>query len=207
MLEILKKITATIGRGLLKAFVYVAYRPAVSYTNPSVRTMKEPVIFVGNHTSHKDGIMTSVIFSRFQGNIIVAKDWYEKPKFNWFLKYNRCIPMDRYKVDTEWLRLAKQALKDGQSVIIYPEGRTGQEKEPREFKSGFVMLAVMTGAKIVPYAAMGPYKVIFGKRKKVLIGEPTELTKEGRGLNPRYLEAESERYRQLVIDLMKEIGE
>ena len=57
---------------------------------------------------------------------MVAKDWYEKPQFNWFLKNNRCIPMDRYGLDTAWLRHAREALKSGQSVIIYPEGRTGK---------------------------------------------------------------------------------
>lgn len=49
------------------------------------------------------------------------------------------------------------------------------------------MLAVMTKAKIVPYAVDGDYKVVFGSRQKMLIGEPTELTAEGKGLNPTTL--------------------
>ena len=44
--------------------------------------------------------------------------------------------------------------------------------------------------------------MFFGRRQRVLIGEPTELSAEGKGLTPKYLESESERFRQIVIELM-----
>lgn len=209
MLGFLQKATAAAGRGLMTVFVRAAFRPKVRYIdkNRKKRRFGEPVIFVGNHTSHMDGLLTSVVFAPYKGCILVAKDWYEKPKINWFLKNNRCIPMDRFGLDTGWLRLSSAAVKNGESVIIYPEGRTGKEEEPREFKSGFVMLAVMTKAKIVPYAVDGDYKILFGKRQRMLIGEPVELTAEGKGLRPEYLEKESERFRQLVIELKHKIKE
>ncbi len=207
MLNFLQKTAAKIGRGLMTVFVRLAFRPKVRYINKNRRNCKfdKPVIFVGNHTSHMDGLLTSVIFAKSKGCILVAKDWYEKPKLNWFLKNNRCIPMDRFGLDTGWLKLSREALKSGQSVIIYPEGKTGKAKEPGEFKSGFVMLAIMSGAQIVPYAVDGEYKMFFGHRQRVLIGEPVSLTAEGKGLKPQYLEEESERFRQLVIDLMTKI--
>lgn len=170
MLNLLQKIGAGIGRGLMTAFVWLAFRPRIRYTNKQRhnRRYDEPVIFVGNHTSHDDGLLTSVIFAQAKGCIMVAKDWYEKPQFNWFLKNNRCIPMDRYGLDTAWLRHAREALKSGQSVIIYPEGRTGKADEPREFKSGFVMLAIMSGAKIVPYAIDGRYNMFLADARECL---------------------------------------
>ncbi len=209
MLGFLQKAAARIGRVMMTAFVRVGFRPKVRYIDKNRKNCRygEPVIFVGNHTSHMDGLLTSVVFAPAKGSILVAKDWYEKPKFNWFLKNNRCIPMDRFGLDTAWLRLSTAAVKKGESVIIYPEGRTGREEEPGEFKSGFVMLAVMTRARVVPYAVDGDYKVIFGRRQRVLIGEPTELTPEGRGLKPEYLEKESERFRQMVIELKHKIKE
>ena len=204
MLQFLQKVAALIGRGLMTVFVRLAFRPKVRFTEPDRKNLHydKPVIFVGNHTSHMDGVLTSVIFAPAKGCILVAKDWYEKPEFNWFLKNNRCIPMDRFGLDTAWLRMSVDAMKKGRSVIIYPEGRTGQEAEPREFKPGFVMLAIMTGADIVPYAVTGKYKMFFGERQKVLIGEPVRLTAEGKGMKPEYLKNEGERFRQKVIDLL-----
>ena len=65
------------------------------------------------------------------------------------------------------------------------------------------MLSIMTGAKVVPYAVDGTYK-FFG-RQRVIVGEPMELTAEGKGLRPDYLKAESERFRQEVIELRKKM--
>lgn len=206
MEKILRAI-AKFGRLLMKAFVYIAFRPKIRYVDSKRRKCDygEPVIFIGNHTSHMDGVMSAMIFDRCKAYILVAKDWYEKKKINWYLRNNLCIPMDRFNVDTMWLRLAKDAIKGGNSVIIYPEGKTGKEAEPDEFKSGFIMLAMLTGAKIVPFATGEDYHIIFGKRQRVLVGEPMELTAENKGMNPKYLEAESERFRQIIIEYRKQL--
>ena len=80
--------------------------------------------------------------------------------------------------------------------------KTGKDGVLNEFKSGFVMLALMTGAKIVPFATYGNYKLFFGRRQRMLVGEPTELSAEGKGMNPAYMEAESERFKNIVTDLV-----
>ncbi len=200
-------LAAKIGRRLMDVFIYVAYRPKVRFINPDRHSRKfnGTMIFVGNHTSHMDGLYTSVIFGRNKSHIIVAKDWYEKPKFKWFLENNRTIPMDRYKADTEWLRYAKAAIARKESVIIYPEGKVSKDGEIDEFKAGFLMLALMTGTPIVPYAVSGPYKPVFGPRQKIIIGEPTPLTEEGKGLNAAYMMSESERFRQIVSEYKKKL--
>ena len=207
MKEKILRAIAKFGRLLMKTFVYIAFRPKIRYVNSKRRKCDygEPVIFIGNHTSHMDGVMSAMIFDRCKAYILVAKDWYEKKKINWYLRNNLCIPMDRFNVDTMWLRLAKDAVKNGNSVIIYPEGKTGKEFEPDEFKSGFIMLAMLTGAKIVPFATGEDYHIIFGRRQRVLVGEPMELTAENKGMNPKYLEAESERFRQIIIEYRKQL--
>lgn len=208
MLKYVFKVLARIGWWLMVAFVYLAFRPRVRYINPDRKKHRfdKPVIFVGNHTSHMDGVLTTVIFRRNKACILVAKDWFDKPKFNWYLSNNRCIPMDRNGVETGWLRYSIEALKKkDESVILYPEGKTRKEDEPDEFKSGFILLAYMTGAPIVPFAVEGSYKMFFCKRQRILVGEPMELTAENKSMNPKYLEAESERFRQMVIQLQRKL--
>lgn len=202
-----KKLKAAIGDAVLFLMVKLGIRPKKIFKNRNRKNVRfdEPVIFIGNHTSHYDGIMTSMEFKKSKAHVIVAKDWYEKKSINWYLKCARCIPMDRFGLDTGWLRDSKEAIKKGESVIIYPEGKTNKDGNVGEFKSGFVMLSIMTGAKIVPFVTKGDYKMVFGKRQKVYIGEPMELTKEGKGLNPKYMEAESERFRNIIIKMKEEI--
>ena len=67
-----------------------------------------------------------------------------------------------------------------------------------EFKPGFAMLAVMSGAKVVPVYNDGEYHKLFGRRLKLYVGEPVELTKEGKGLNAEYLAAEGARFRSII---------
>ena len=198
------RITTGLGNGVIYLLVKAGIRPKVRFVDKNRKKCRygEPVIFVGNHTSHYDGLMTSVEFRKADAHILVAKDWYEKKSVNWYLKHARCIPMDRFGVDTNWLRMSKDAIKNKESVIIYPEGKTGKDGVLNEFKSGFVMLALMTGAKIVPFATYGNYKLFFGRRQRMLVGEPTELSAEGKGMNPAYMEAESERFKNIVTDLV-----
>lgn len=164
-------LKAAIGNTVLTIFVKVGMRPKQIFQNKNRKNCNygEPVIFVGNHTSHYDGIMTSVEFKKSKADIIVAKDWFEKKSINWYLKNARCIPMDRYGVDTGWLRNSKEAVKKGESIIIFPEGKTSKDGNIGEFKSGFVMLSIMTGARIVPFVIDGKYKMVFGRRQRIYL--------------------------------------
>ena len=205
MAKLFYYIKAAVVKAALYLIDKVGIRPKVIFTDPKRKKFKYdgPVIFVGNHTSYYDGIMTTEEFAKTKPYVVLAKDWFEKPVFCWYLKKHRCISMDRYNLDTEWLRQAKEAIHNGSSVIMYPEGKTSKEPFPDEFKSGFVILALLTGAKIVPFAIEGQYKMVFGRRQRLMVSEPMELTKEGKGMNPKYLEAESERFRQIVIEMKK----
>ena len=49
----------------------------------------------------------------------------------------------------------------------------------------------------------GEYHKLFGKRLKLYVGEPMELTKEGKGLNAEYLAGECKRFREVVKQLGK----
>ena len=87
MEKILRAI-AKFGRLLMKAFVYIAFRPKIRYVNKDRKKCDygEPVIFIGNHTSHMDGVVSAMIFDRCKAYILVAKDWYEKKNINWYLR-------------------------------------------------------------------------------------------------------------------------
>ena len=77
-------LKAAIGNAVLTIFVKVGMRPKQIFQNKNRKNCNygEPVIFVGNHTSHYDGIMTSVEFKKSKADIIVARDWFEKKSIN-----------------------------------------------------------------------------------------------------------------------------
>jgi 1-acyl-sn-glycerol-3-phosphate acyltransferase len=197
------RVTAKIGRGIYYLFLKIAFRPKIYYADPSVRKyMKNnPVILISNHTSHNDGQMISMLFSGSM--LLMAKDWYEKRFIQWLTYGGNFLSVDRYGVDTAWLRDAVQAIKHNKNVIIFPEGRTSKNGTFHEFKGGFIMLALKTNVPIVPIYSDGEYHPFFGKRARFYVGAPTELSKESKGLNANYLTSESQRFQDLVLQLKK----
>ena len=155
--------------------------------------------FIGNHVGHNDGQMFYMLFKN--SVLIIAKDWADKKILKWLTSGGKFISVDRFGTDITWIRGASGHLRAGDNMIIFPEGHTSKTGVMDEFKPGFAMLAVMSGAKIVPVYNDGEYHKLFGKRLKLYVGEPMELTKEGKGLNAEYLAGECARFREAVEQL------
>lgn len=206
ILELPMKVISKISLFLLKAYIWVKYMPKAIFVDKSVQTnyLKTPCIVIANHTSIIDPLILITVL-RGKKNIVVAKDWYEKKQFHWILSREKCIPCDRYNLDTEWIQLAKKDLADGKSVIIFPEGKTRQDGELNEFKSGFAFLARYTGLPVLSIGMDGIYK--FGHRTKYIIDVPEKVVRT-RGIpSSEDLAQKSEYFRKKVKSLKDKVLE
>ncbi len=70
---------------------------------------------------------------------------------------------------------ATEALKSGQSFLIYPEGTRSPDGRLQEFKKGAVVMAITAGVPIVPMVCSGAHRVM-GKRSLVI--HPGEILVE-----------------------------
>jgi 1-acyl-sn-glycerol-3-phosphate acyltransferase len=70
---------------------------------------------------------------------------------------------------------AVEAMKAGQSFLIYPEGTRSPDGRLQEFKKGAVVLAIKAGAPIVPIACSGAHRVM---EKRSLAIHPGEILVE-----------------------------
>ena len=197
------KLTSGLLRGILKLYVYVAYRPKIIYENKETKKYirNNPVVFIPNHTSAQDGPVCYFLFPN--SALMVAKDWYEKKWIRFAVYSKPAIPIDRNNLDTAWLRDAVCMIKSGKNAFIFPEGHTNKTEEIDEFKAGFAMLAVMTGVPVVPMYINGEYNALFGKRLRIYVGDVCQLSNEGKGLNSLYLNNECNRFRN-IVKTMKE---
>lgn len=198
-----QKIYCLICRGVLCVGIRVMFRPRIRYVNKAAvkEYKKKPAIFIFNHTTLYDGLFAFAILDGYKGNVLTAKDWYEKPHIKTIFEGNRIVPIDRKGLDTSWLRACMKLIKEGESVCIFPEGHRSTNGDLDEFKSGFTLLAQMTGAPVIPVFLSGEYSKFIGPRKNVLFGEPEKLA-DAAGRNPAdYLNEESERFRCIMRDL------
>ncbi len=162
-------------RGIIRAGVYLAYRPKVKYENPDIMKTDRPIVFICNHMSHNDGAMIASVLHKKKPYFLIAKDWYEKKQFGVFLRRYGSIPVDREGMDTTWYDACRKRIESGTSILIFPEGKTSKG-EMHEFQPGFAVLAEKTGAIVVECAHIGAYKCIFGERKRIQISDGYELT-------------------------------
>ena len=182
--NLLGKICGLIFRVLCVLYVYIGFRPKVIYANPERKKMgfDKPVVFTCNHVSHKDGILIAVLLWKYRIHILSAKDQMEK---SWIvgqvLSNNRAIPVNRFGLDTGWIKESIRVMKEGNSMIIFPEGHTSKTGEMDKFRPGFALLAAMAGSEVVPIAIDGNYNFLFGKRLRVVVGEPMPLAKAEAG--------------------------
>ncbi len=161
-------------RGTIRAAMYLAFRPKVTYQDPNVMKTEKPVVFICNHMSHYDGALIASVLHRKKPYFLIAKDWYDKKQFGVFLKLYGSVPVDRSGMDTGWYEQCRKLLEAGHSILIFPEGRTSKG-DMHEFQPGFAVLAEKTGAMVVECVNAGDYHILFGGRKHVLVGNGYEL--------------------------------
>ena len=158
----------------VKGLVHLLIRPKVEWKDKSLKkSLKgKPVVFVCNHTHHFDGVVISSVLSRYKPYMLVKKSWYDKSGTGSFIRICRSIPVDFDTMDTNWYAQSEGAVENGYSMLIFPEGGIAREGKMLPFKPGAALLAAKKGLDIIPIASLGEYKILFGKRQKILIGNP-----------------------------------
>ena len=151
------------------------------------------IILAGNHRSYFDPLLVMSSTKRHI-HFLAKKELWKFPKNIIFANLG-LIPVDRSKKDSSVLIAAKDYIKDGEVVGVFPEGTRGKEKF-LPFKIGTVKLAHDTNTKIVPFAITGKYK-IFSKDLKITFGKPLNIKNKS-------LEEENERFRNIVKEMIKE---
>lgn len=191
-------------RGIMRVLVALAFRPQRRFASEAARQAfpTGPCVIVSNHVRAFDGAAIEVLLPRRRIWGMTAKDLLEK---SWPLRtlmgFCRMIPIDREHFSMSWLREGRKRLKAGDDVYMCPEGRCQKDHVIREFKPGFVTLAASAGVPVVPICHNGMFRFFFGKRFRMIIGEPISLTPPPEGLT----EAEMARQARLVEDAVRSL--
>ena len=210
---LLKKVkmargAAKVAGGVIVFGAHVLYRPKYVYVNRKLQNkrLRTPCVIIANHTSSRDGPFLMSVLTGTPTTSMIAKEWYENKKLNWLVEGYACIPVDRNGADISWLRQAIQQLKEGKSVIVFPEGFSNDSGKIAVFKPGFALLAHMAGVPILPICLDREYHAV-GKRKRVMIGEPQWLTPPESGATQEYFQAEADRFQRMIVQMQTKLDQ
>ena len=151
-----------------------------------------PLILAGNHISNADPPLVANWLTPALGRPVhwmakaEALDW---PVAGWFMRQNGAFGIQRGAADTEAFRLARSVLDDGRVLGTFPEGTRSPTGALQRAKDGVTLLALRTGARVLPIGVSGTdhfwprgartWRI--GSRIALRVGEPFLLE---RGVGP-----------------------
>jgi 1-acyl-sn-glycerol-3-phosphate acyltransferase len=116
---------------------------------------KRPVVLVSNHRSLVDILALYKLRRPF---VWTSKaENFRLPFVGMVLRLTNAIPIRRESLRSGSLFIAKaeSAIKNGSSVLLFPEGTRAKTKTMRPFKEGAFLLASRTGSGIIPMVISG----------------------------------------------------
>ena len=172
------------------------------------------LILVANHVHLLDPPLVAASMAR-RVHPMAKRELFAAPLVRWFFTAYGAFPVRRFAADLGALRVARNYLRDGEVVLMFPEGTRGrgaQRTQLRPALPGAAMVALMSHAPVVPVAITGSNVAIpgvfwawaLGRRPRIRVefGTP-EVIAEARA-DARTAEAVTDRMMRRVAALLPE---
>jgi 1-acyl-sn-glycerol-3-phosphate acyltransferase len=128
--------------------------------DPSRMSAEHGVVYIANHVSWFDVFALAATLPRYS---FVAKSELKRiPLFGPAAAAAGIVFLEREnrKQAFESYRGATEQVRRGRSVVVYPEGTRGRDYPLRPFKKGPFVLAIASGAPIVPTVVHGAREIM-----------------------------------------------
>lgn len=115
-----------------------------------------PYLFMSNHRSVFD-IFALFLAVRHSLRMVAKRELFFIPVFGWAMWMCGFIPIDRSNRESaiQSLNEAARRVREGVSVLVFPEGTRAHGEKLLPFKKGGFVLALQAGVPVVPVAIRG----------------------------------------------------
>ncbi len=136
--------------------------------------MEKPQIFMANHQSDFDIL---IVLAHIPGQFrwIAKKELFKIPVFGKAMRNAGYIEIDRQNHEKALKSLdeAAQKIREGKSVVTFPEGTRSRDGKIRPFEQGMFHLAIQAGVPIVPISIIGAHEIMPKRTRKLKPGRIT----------------------------------
>ena len=156
------------------AFLFRRLFFRVTIENPENEPANGAVILCSNHISFSDPILISCVTKRL-ARFMAKKELFSVPILGRVIRSFGAFPVNRGHADATSMKHCLELLKQGEMVGIFPQGtrQTGIHPFKGSVKSGLGMLAVRSGATILPVCVMAKkYRIRPFKKITIRLGTP-----------------------------------
>ena len=119
--------------------------------NPFQENFANPGIIICNHQSHLDLLYTLMLSPKII--CLTNKTVWNSPFYGWVLRYASYYPINRGIENN--IPVLQQAILDGYSILVFPEGTRSPNCEIQRFHQGAFHLAQKLNVDIIPIITHG----------------------------------------------------
>ena len=185
-----RPLTYTIGCNLFRAYLRLFHHLRVY--GRDLCPASGPLVIVANHSSYLDPPLIAVAYRHRRVRFMAKRELWGGRFLSWYLNSIGTVPVDRGSGSKDALQNAIDVVKAGGCLGIFPEGTRTKTGELGRARSGAVIVAVSTKAKLLPVYIEGTFQSLPSGAKKlrfhpivVYTGDPFSLTEEQCDLSDR----------------------
>jgi 1-acyl-sn-glycerol-3-phosphate acyltransferase len=134
----------------------------------------------------------------------MAKEEAFHSKVGWLVRFLGAFPVKRGEGDRQALRTAEDLLKKQKVLVIFPEGTRSKTRALAKAHAGLGMIALRSGAPVVPVAIWGSENVLkkFGAQVTICYGEPVVFKPKGSKITREDIEATTEEVMRRIAAML-----
>ncbi|MCM8829486.1 MAG: 1-acyl-sn-glycerol-3-phosphate acyltransferase [Candidatus Omnitrophica bacterium] len=147
----------------------------------NLKDIDSSCIIASNHQSYLDPLILGIAFPR-RLRYFSKREMFSIPFLSFLIRHLGAIPIDRDEMSSMTMRQGVKIIREGNWLVIFPEGTRSRTMELLEPKEGIGFLHYKTGAPIIPVYISGAGKALPVGAKwiritkiKVFIGNKIEI--------------------------------
>jgi 1-acyl-sn-glycerol-3-phosphate acyltransferase len=163
-----------------------------------------PAIVIIDHKSNVDPVVVGMILHR-PLRFMAKKELFRFRPLARLISILGAFPIERGAGDREALRTSLEVLARGEVLLMFPEGTRFRDEKVHPFLPGVGMIALRSGAAVVPMAMDGTQRLVREGRPRLpalraLVGPPLDLS-DITGRNSKAYQEAAVRMREAVTEL------
>ena len=116
----------------------------------------EPAVIISNHMSLLEtALLHSFVRPRRDFCFVIKRSLLDVPYFGHIMRFLKCIPVDRVNPRDDFktvMEVGTERLKEGKSVVIFPQSTRSTIFDPSQFNTIGIKLAKHAGVPVIPLA-------------------------------------------------------
>jgi len=137
----------------------------------NIKRIKTPTIFICNHLSNSDGLVLEKALKEIDPTFVAGVKLSNNAFTSIGINVIKTTNIKPNTADRDGLKKIIKLVKQGESILIFPEGTRSRVGSLIEAKKGILLIAKMTEVPIVPIGLYGTEKLLPINREEDMSSE------------------------------------